>query len=93
MPAPNRSGGRNVHIYDATDPDTVLGGLVLTNGVTNANFYSMVDIVCILDSQYVLREEAGMTIQRDDHPLHAGKYYIVTSGRLLARLHNQAGAE
>ena len=34
-----------------------------------------------------------MTIQRDDHPLHAGKYYIVTSGGLLARLHNQGGAE
>jgi hypothetical protein len=90
MPVPNRSGGRNVYIYDATDPDTVLGGLVLTNGVTNANFYY---IVCILDSQCFLREQAGVTIQRDDHPLHAGKYYIVTSGRLLARLHNQAGAE
>jgi hypothetical protein len=93
MPAPDRSAGRNVHIYDANDPDTVLGGLVLTNGVTNANFYSMVDIVCIFTSQYFLREEAGTIIQRDDHPLHAGKYYIVTSGRLLAQLHNQAGAE
>jgi len=88
MPAPNRSGGRNVHIYDVDDPATVLGGLFLTDGVTNANFYSMVDIVCIFDSLYFLRDEAGMTIQGDDHLLHAGKYYIVTSGRSLARLHD-----
>jgi hypothetical protein len=88
MPAHNRSAGQNVHIYDAKDPDTVLGGLVLINGVTNGNFYSMVDIVCIFDSKYYMREEAGIIIQRDDHPLHTGKYYIVTDGRLLAPLHN-----
>ena len=76
MPASNRSVGRNVHIYDANDPATVLGGLILTDGGTNANFYSMVDIVCFFDSQYFLRG-------RYDHPLHAGKYYIVTVVRLL----------
>ncbi|KAI9772464.1 MAG: hypothetical protein M1840_000667 [Geoglossum simile] len=37
----NRAEGRNVHIYDANDPTTVLGGLVLVRGVTNANFFSM----------------------------------------------------
>lgn len=41
MSAANRSAGREVHIYDANDPATVLGRLILTNGVTNANFYSM----------------------------------------------------
>ena len=44
--ASDRSAGRNVHIYDARDPDVVLGGLTLTNGVTNANFYSMVETFC-----------------------------------------------
>ncbi|RPA88914.1 hypothetical protein L873DRAFT_1823787, partial [Choiromyces venosus 120613-1] len=29
---------------DAKDHDTVLGGLVLTNGMTNNNFYAMVVI-------------------------------------------------
>ena len=29
----------NVHIYDANDPDMALGGLVVTNCVTTANFY------------------------------------------------------
>jgi hypothetical protein len=76
----NRSGGRNVHIYDAKDPDTVLGGLILTNGVTNANFHSMIEIFCIFDSNYVLRDEGGTTIQRDDYSLHPGKYYLLTNG-------------
>ena len=47
MPPINRSAGRNVHIYDANDPTAVLGGLILVNGVTNANFYSMVEILII----------------------------------------------
>jgi len=66
MPAPNRSAGRNVHIYDASDPATVLDGLILTDGVTNANFYSMIDIVCIFGDQYFLRDKGGTTIERDD---------------------------
>ena len=45
-PANNRSAPRNVHIYDVNDPATVLGGLILTDGVTNENPYS---IICILD--------------------------------------------
>jgi hypothetical protein len=80
MSVPNRSAGRDVHIYDVKDPDTVIGGLVLTNGITNANFYSMVEIICIFDSIYFLRDEYGTTIQRDDSSLHPGKYYILTSG-------------
>ncbi|KAF8448357.1 hypothetical protein BGX38DRAFT_1250326 [Terfezia claveryi] len=42
--AANRSAGRDVHIYGANDPTTVLGGLIVTNGITNANFYSMVEV-------------------------------------------------
>ncbi|KAH0547708.1 hypothetical protein FGG08_000197 [Glutinoglossum americanum] len=79
MSVANRSAGRNIHIYDAKDPDVVLGGLILTNGVTNANFYSMVEIFCIFDSSYFLRDEDGITIQRDDYPLHPGKYFILTN--------------
>ena len=40
----NRLRGRNVHIYDAKNPTVVLGGLILSNGVTNRNLYSMLDI-------------------------------------------------
>ncbi|MCJ1406444.1 hypothetical protein MMC19_000509 [Ptychographa xylographoides] len=42
----DRSEGRDVHIYDAKDPSqTVLGGLHLTNGLTNTLFYQMVEII------------------------------------------------
>lgn len=45
MPAVNRSAGRNVHLYKVNNSTEVLGGLVLTNGITNTNFYSMVEIL------------------------------------------------
>ncbi|KAF8424374.1 HNH endonuclease-domain-containing protein [Tirmania nivea] len=80
--AANRSAGRDVHIYDSRDPDIVLGGLILTNGVTNANFYSMVEVFLLFDSDYVLRHEAGMVVTRDDQALRRGKYYIVTEGTI-----------
>jgi len=82
MPPIHRSAGRNIHIYDVNDPATVLGGLTLTNGVTNANFYAMVDIICIFDDHYILLDERDSTIYRDDHPLQQGKYYIVTAGSI-----------
>jgi hypothetical protein len=48
----NRSAARNVHIYDARDPDTVLGGLILTNGVINAQLlFDVVDIHLYLRPQ------------------------------------------
>lgn len=42
--AADGSIGRNVYIYDAKDRVTLLGGLILTNGVTKSNFYSTVEI-------------------------------------------------
>ena len=78
----NRAPARDVHIYDANDPDMVLGGLVLTDGVTTANFYSMVEIVFLFNQDYTLRDESGITVGRDDHPLQPGKYFIVTAGSI-----------
>lgn len=85
MSITNRSAGRDVHIYNAKDPTTVLGGLILTSGVTNANFYSMVEIIFIFDLEYFLQDKAGTMIQRDNHPLQPGNYYILTKGTWLAR--------
>ena len=79
----------DVHIYDTNDHGTVLGGLTLTNGVTNANFYLMVEIIFIFDSFYFLRDEGGTIVERDDHPLQSGNYYIVTAGKFLTQLHDQ----
>ncbi len=88
MSSINRSAGRNVHIYDASDPNTALGGLYVNNGVTNANFYSMVEIIFLFSSDYFLRDEGGNTTIRDDHPLRPDKYYIVTQGKVSMRLYN-----
>jgi len=85
MSVANRSAGRDVHIYDANDPATVLGGFILTNGVSNANLYSMVEIICIFDTNFFLRDDSGLEIQRDEHTLQLGNYYIHTSGRFIAR--------
>ena len=41
--AANRSAGTDVYINDANDRDTILGGLILTNCVTGANFYLLFD--------------------------------------------------
>lgn len=76
----NRSVGRDVHIYDAKDPTIALGGLILARGVTNANFHAMIEIFCIFEVSYILQGEDKAVIPRDDHPLHPGKYFIVTEG-------------
>lgn len=56
------------------DPAAELGGLDLANGVANANFYSVVEIICIFDHDYFIQE-------KDDH-LQPGNYYILTNGLL-----------
>jgi hypothetical protein len=40
----NPSAGRDVHIFDASNRGTSIGGLILTAGITNANLYAMVEI-------------------------------------------------
>ena len=81
----NRSEGRNVHIHNANNPNEVLGGLILTNGVTKANFYSMIEILFIFTNTYFLRHNgnANTAVQRDNTPLQPGNYYIVPTGKLL----------
>jgi hypothetical protein len=94
MAPANRSRGRNVHIYDANDPTAVLGGLRLTNGVTNADFYSMVEILIIPtddfslqdESYFFLQDESNIKIERDGHALLSGKYYIVATGSCIIAL-------
>ncbi|MCJ1422113.1 hypothetical protein MMC32_008484 [Xylographa parallela] len=73
----NRSEGRDVHVYDAKDPtQTVLGGLHLTNGITNALFYSMIEIILVFQSTFSLQDENEVMVERDHHPLQPGKYYV-----------------
>ncbi|PUU82983.1 hypothetical protein B9Z19DRAFT_934144, partial [Tuber borchii] len=83
----SRALGRNVHIYSARDTNTVLGSLFATNGMTNANFYSMVEIAFIFDEGYTLCGESGTNVERDNHPLQAGRYPINTADSL--RVNNE----
>ena len=59
--------------------------LFAIDGMTNANFYSMVEIVFMFDNYYTLSGKSGATVQRDDHPLQAGKYFINTAGSLTVK--------
>jgi hypothetical protein len=76
MPPHNRSAGRDVHIFDARDRNTSIGGLILTAGVTNANLYTMIEIFVVFNGEYILRSESDITIEMDDSILLPGNYYI-----------------
>ena len=77
MPGRDRSAARNVHIYDLKVPPTKIGGLILMPGVTNTNFYTMIEIIVTFHSPFFLQDENGTRIEKDDHPLQPGNYYIV----------------
>ena len=96
--AVNRSRGRDVHIYDAKDRVTLLGGLILTNGVTKANFHSMVEIFLLFESPFSIQfettatletnddslsREKYATLERNDEPLSPGNYYVVGKSLIL----------
>lgn len=80
----DRSAGRNTHISAANDPtQSLLGGLVLTNGVTNNVFHSMIEILLICQGPISLHDENNITVRRDDQPLQPGNYYITGESILL----------
>jgi hypothetical protein len=92
-----RSAERNVHIYHSDDLAKPLGGLVVTNGITYANFYAMVEVFLFFSSPFVLRHEdvtdSLRDIPRDEQPLQPGIYYVITEGEKLPCVHGQAFVE
>ena len=83
MPPQNRSAGRDVHIFDTHDRSTSIGGLILTEGVTNSNLYTMIEIFVLFNSEYVLRNESDVEMGKDASPLLPGNYYIDSRGTLF----------
>jgi hypothetical protein len=69
MPPINRLRERNVHIYDAKNPTVVLSGLILSNGVTNTNFYLIIEILIIFTSNFFLLNEYNIKVENDNYPL------------------------
>ena len=90
MPPRDRSVGQDVHIYNynSNNRNTLLGGLILSPGVTNANFYAMIRIFVEFTPRHYsrtfsLQNQSRITIQENHQPLQPGNYYIITSGKFL----------
>lgn len=86
--ASDRAVGRNVHLYDTRDRTRAFGGLLLNNGVTNKNFYKMVEILLILETSLSLQNELGAEIEKNDNPLQPGNYYVVGKYAMLSHLNS-----
>lgn len=91
MPPADRSQGRNVHIYDFENPTVLLGGPILSNGITNANLYSMLKMFIQYkepvspedDEPFLLLDENGNRIENSGGPLQPGKFYVVSIGKVF----------
>jgi hypothetical protein len=83
MPPRNRSPGHNVHIFDTCERYTSIIGLVRTEGVTNANLYTIIEIFILSKSEYVLQNESDMKIEKNASLLLLGNYYIDSCSTLF----------
>ncbi|KAG0123251.1 hypothetical protein HOY82DRAFT_575160 [Tuber indicum] len=82
MPPADRSAWRDTHIYSFDNRETILGGLWVSEGITNANLYSMLEIFCFCTDTFVLHDELEQLLARDSEQLRPGNYYIVTNGSI-----------
>lgn len=72
----DRTEGRTVFIYAKGDNNGVLGGLVNTKGITNKNFYAMIDIILVCKTSYTLTLGGDLEVPRDDVEVRPGDYYV-----------------
>ncbi|PUU80410.1 HNH endonuclease-domain-containing protein [Tuber borchii] len=82
MQSNNRADGRDTFIYDSNHRDTLLGGLWVAEGITNANLYCMVDIICLFDDTFHIYDNNEKLVERDEKPLQPGNYFIVYNGSI-----------
>ncbi|KAG0638809.1 hypothetical protein HOY80DRAFT_129340 [Tuber brumale] len=76
MPPVDRSALRNTYIYGSKNRTAVLGGLWVTNSVTNADLYSILEIFCSISSSYSLNDDSEHVVGRNGQQLQPGNYYI-----------------
>jgi hypothetical protein len=75
--AADRSLGRDVHFYDISSPDKVLGGLMLTPSVTERTFLFALGILIVSTHPYeVYLRGIDTPLRPTDEPLQPGKYDI-----------------
>lgn len=72
----SRASDRTVFIFNGQGTNEQLGGLVNNEGITNNNFFEMLEILLIFRSYYTLRLESGGMVPHDDAKLRDGKYYV-----------------
>ena len=79
-PPSDRSAWRDTWIYSSGNRDNVLGGLLVAEGMTNANLYSMLEIFCSFTDTFTLQNDSELLVENDAQKLQPGNYYIVTNG-------------
>jgi len=88
MPSLDRSPWRDTYIYASDNRTTVLGGLWVAEGVTNANLYSMLEVFCFFTDTFDLHDCNNQLVERDEQQLQPGNYYIFTDGKFLLYFHH-----
>lgn len=83
----SRARDRTVFIYNAQGNNEQLGGLINNDGITNNNFFGMLEILLIFRSPYSLRLEGGGIVPHDGAQLQDGKYYV--DGKCKTFAHSQ----
>jgi len=78
---------RDTHIYASDSRDTVLGGLWASESITNANLYSMLEIICSFTNTFHLYDDHKQLVGKDGQQLQPGNYFVVTNGRFLHCYH------
>lgn len=86
MPGLDRSAGRTLQLYNSSDKENVIGGLIVTNGITHANLYFMVEIIVVATSEFTLRDEDDMDIPKDDAQVEPGDYFINAASKIYTAL-------
>jgi hypothetical protein len=81
MSTGNRASGRDVFLYDL-ESLTLLGGLVVTPGITNALLYTMTEIATTVADPFYIQNDNGQEVPRNNDPLVPGNYFIVADGHV-----------
>ena len=80
----NRSHFRNVHFYDGSNPDILLGGLVQNGSVTEANFLQMLGMVLVTEVAIRVQHRSSRHIVSESGiGLELGSYDIYCDGTYI----------
>ncbi|KAK9490463.1 HNH endonuclease-domain-containing protein [Lipomyces doorenjongii] len=84
MMTADRSEGRDVHIFAASDPQHAIGGLWRNDTITQRTFLSMLEILIVSTTSYdVYRRSPRAKVQYTDQLLEAGDYDIESEGTIV----------